>query len=129
MASRLSTFHDSFVNIRSRGVKISREFPIIKTKANHMNPDTAKTEVFTAITALLEDKSIVVTEDLPLIGSDSVLDSMKLVELCLALEDKAADLGFEFDWTSDAAMSKSRSMFRTAGALAAEFLGQMESKK
>jgi acyl carrier protein len=94
-----------------------------------MNPDTAKTEVFTAISALLEDKSIVVTEDLPLIGSDSVLDSMKLVELCLALEDKASDLGFEFDWTSDAAMSKSRSMFRTAGALAAEFLSQMESKK
>jgi len=99
------------------------------TKAKHMNPDTAKTEVFTAISALLEDKSIVVTEDLPLIGSDSVLDSMKLVELCLALEDKAADLGFEFDWTSDAAMSKSRSMFRTAGALAVEFLSQMESKK
>jgi len=98
-------------------------------KARQMNPNTAKTEVFTAISALLEDKSIVVTEDLPLIGSDSVLDSMNLVELCLALEDKAADLGFEFDWTSDAAMSKSRSMFRTAGALAAEFLSQMESKK
>lgn len=94
-----------------------------------MNFNTAKNEVFTAISALLEDKSIVVTEDLPLIGSDSVLDSMKLVELCLALEDKASDLGFEFDWTSDAAMSKSRSMFRTAGALAAEFLSQMESKK
>jgi acyl carrier protein len=98
-------------------------------KAKHMNPNTTKTEVFNAISALLEDKSIVVTEDLSLIGSDSVLDSMKLVELCLALEDKAADLGFEFDWTSDAAMSKSRSMFRTAGALAAEFLSQMESKK
>lgn len=99
------------------------------TKAKYMNSYPAKTEVFTAIFALLEDKSIVVTEDLPLIGNDSVLDSMKLVELCLALEDRAADLGFEFDWTSDAAMSKSRSMFRTAGALATEFLSQMESKK
>jgi len=94
-----------------------------------MNPDRAKTEIFAAILALLENESTVITEDLPLIGSDSVLDSMKLVELCLALEDKAADLGFEFDWTSDAAMSKSRSMFRTAGALAAEFVSQMESKK
>ena len=94
-----------------------------------MNHDTANTKVFTAISALLNDKSILVTEDLPLIGSDSVLDSMKLVELCLALEDMAADLGFEFDWTSDAAMSKSLSMFRTAGALAAEFLSQMKSKK
>ena len=36
---------------------------------------------------------------------------MKLVELCLALEDKAVDLGFEFDWTSEAAMSRSRSLF------------------
>lgn len=98
-------------------------------KARRMNSDTEKTEVFTAISVLLEDKSIIVTEDLPLIGSDGVLDSMKLVELCLALEDKATDFGFEFDWTSDAAMSKSRSMFRTAGALAAEFLSQMESKK
>ena len=101
----------------------------MKIETKHMNLDTVKIKVFTAISALLEDKSIVVKEDLPLIGSNSVLDSMKLVELCLALEDNAADLGFEFDWTSDAAMSKSRSMFRTAGALVAEFHGQMESKK
>lgn len=94
-----------------------------------MNPDIGRTQVFTAILELLEDKSTVVTEDLPLIGSDSVLDSMILVELCLALEDKATDLGFEFDWISDDAMSKSRSMFRTAGSLAAEFVNQMESKK
>ena len=66
---------------------------------------------------------------MPLIGWESVLDSMKLVELCLALEDKAADIGFEFDWTSDAAMSRSRSMFRTAGSLASEFINQMETKK
>lgn len=54
---------------------------------------------------------------------------MKLVELCLALEDKAPDLGFEFDWTSDAAMSNSRSMFRTAGSLATEFINQMDIEK
>jgi acyl carrier protein len=88
-----------------------------------------QSEVFAAIHSLLENKSLQVTEDMALIGDDSVLDSMKLVELCLALEDKAADLGFEFDWTSDAAMSKSRSMFRTAGALASEFIKQMDSKK
>jgi len=75
------------------------------------------------------DKSLKVTDDMALIGGDSVLDSMKLVELCLALEDKAADMGFEFDWTSDAAMSRSRSMFRTAGSLATEFISQMEAKK
>lgn len=88
-----------------------------------------KKAIFEEISKLLEDKTILVVDDLPLIGGESVLDSMKLVELCLALEDNAADLGFEFDWTSDAAMSKSRSMFRTAGALTNEFINQLNLKK
>jgi len=91
--------------------------------------ESIKSEVLSEISKLLEDKSLAVADDMPLIGGESVLDSMKLVELCLALEDKAADMGFEFDWTSDAAMSRSRSMFRTAGSLAAEFISQMEAKK
>lgn len=91
--------------------------------------NNVKTEVYSAIKALFEDKSQDVTDDMALIGGESLLDSMKLVELCLALEDKATDLGFEFDWTSAAAMSKSRSMFRTAGSLAAEFINQMETQK
>ena len=91
--------------------------------------ESVKSEVFNKISQLLGDKSLLVTDDMPLIGGESVLDSMKLVELCLSLEDKAADIGFEFDWTSDTAMSRSRSMFRTAGSLAAEFVSQMESKR
>ena len=91
--------------------------------------ESVKSEVFSQIAQLLENKSLTVTDDMPLIGGEGVLDSMKLVELCLALEDKAADMGFEFDWTSDAAMSRSRSMFRTAGSLASEFFSQMEAKK
>jgi acyl carrier protein len=86
-------------------------------------------KLFKKIAELLEDKTIIPMEDMPLIGSDSVLDSMKLVELCLALEDMATELGFEFDWTSDSAMSRSRSMFRTVGSLATEFISQMEAKK
>ncbi len=85
--------------------------------------------IYAVISQLLEDKSLVVTDDMPLIGSKSVLDSMNLVTLCLALEDKATEMGFEFDWTSDAAMSRSRSMFRTAGSLANEFISQMEAQK
>ena len=88
-----------------------------------------KKEVFNFIQLLQEDKLQIVNDDTPLIGGESFLDSMKLVELCLELEDKATDLGFEFDWTSDTAMSRSRSMFRTAGSLAAEFINQMETKK
>lgn len=65
-----------------------------------------------------------VADDMPLIGDGAKLDSMRLVEVCLALEDEAADRDFEFDWTSDAAMSRSRSMFRTVATLAEEFSRQ-----
>ena len=88
-----------------------------------------KTKILNNINALQEEKSRVVTDDTPLIGGETLLDSMKLVELCLNLEDMATEWGFEFDWTSDVAMSKSRSMFRTAGSLAEEFFNQMENKK
>lgn len=88
-----------------------------------------KQKIFGAIASLIEDKKILVSDDTPLIGDGSILDSMSLVELCVKLEDMASDLGFEFDWTSEEAMSKSRSMFRTAGTLASEFMSQMESKK
>ncbi len=91
--------------------------------------ESVKSEVFSQIAQLLENKSLPVTGYMPLIGVEGVLDSMKLVELCLALEDKAAEIGFEFDWTSEEAMSRSRSMFRTADSLAAEFISQMESKQ
>lgn len=70
-----------------------------------------------------------ITEEMPLIGGDSALDSMKLVELCLVLEDKASDIGFEFDWTSDTAMSRSRSMFRSIKSLAVEFVSQCETQE
>lgn len=83
-------------------------------------------QIHSVITELLEDKSIFISDETPLIGDGSVLDSMKLVELCLILEDMASEHGFSFDWTSDSAMSRSRSMFRTAGALAEEFIAQME---
>jgi acyl carrier protein len=87
-----------------------------------------KQRVFAAIADLADCKEFVVSDSTPLLGSGRMLDSMKLVELCLALEDIAGELGFEFDWTSEAAMSRSRSMFRTAGALADEFLSQRAAR-
>ncbi len=86
-------------------------------------------EIYFEIQKLLDNKLQTVTEDMSLIGGDSLMDSMQLVELCLVLEDKASEMGFDFDWTSESAMSRSRSMFRTAGTLATEFISQMESKK
>ena len=90
-----------------------------------MNIEQAKEVVISTINDVLEGKTEV-SEEMELIGGDPLLDSMKLVEVCLALEDLADEHGFEFDWTSEAAMSKSRSMFRSVAALAEEFANQSE---
>jgi len=87
-----------------------------------------KAKVLSTIRTVLVDKDVAVSDETPLLGDGSALDSMTLVELCIALEDMAAEMGFEFDWTSDTAMSRSRSIFRTAGSLAAEFEDQMEGQ-
>ncbi len=65
----------------------------------------------------------------PLMGQDGVLDSILIIELCVGLEDRSSELGFEFDWTSDAAMSRSRSMFATVESLAQEFYAQLLASK
>ena len=92
-----------------------------------MNIEKAKEIVISAINDALEGKAEI-TEEMQLIGGETLLDSMKLVEVCLALEDLADEHGFEFDWTSEATMSKSRSMFRSVAALAEEFASQSEAK-
>ena len=97
----------------------------ISWKARKMNENQAKDIVVSAITVAL-DNNPEISDATKLIGAGSLLDSMKLVEICLALEDIAEDHGFEFDWTSEAAMSKSRSMFRDVAALAREFSNQSE---
>jgi hypothetical protein len=84
-------------------------------------------EILARIQPLLQDRSLPATDGTLLVGGGA-LTSMKLVELCLSLEDLARQLGFEFDWTSEAAMSKARSMFRTAGSLADEFIAQMDAR-
>ncbi len=91
-----------------------------------MNIKQAIEIVISVINDALEGK-VEVTKDMQLIGGESLLDSMKLVEVCLALEDLADEYGFEFDWTSETAMSKSRSMFRNVAALAEEFANQSET--
>ena len=91
-----------------------------------MNIESAKKIVIKVITNALKGKAKV-TEEIQLIGGESLLDSMKLIEVCLTLEDLADDNGFEFDWTSESAMSKSRSMFRTVASLAEEFSNQSEA--
>lgn len=80
--------------------------------------------VHAELLAVVKDKSVEITAETELIGDGRVLDSLGLVELCLRLEDRASELGFEFDWTSEKAMSQSIGMFRTVGSLQAEFARQ-----
>ena len=70
----------------------------------------------------------VVSEKMSLIGGDSLLDSMKLVEVCLALGDLADEHGFEFDWTSEKALSITNSVFRTPATLTEEYNRQLNNK-
>ena len=87
--------------------------------------------VIEAISDVLKGKTetFEISEDIKLIGEESLLDSMNLVEVCLLLEDLAEEHGFEFDWTCEAAMSRSRSMFRSVSTLAEEFANQSKVRK
>lgn len=59
------------------------------------------------------------SEATPLIGAGTVLNSRGLVELLVALEEFCEEkLHVHFDWTSDSAMSTSRSVYRTVASLA-----------
>ena len=65
-----------------------------------------------------------------LIGGNSSIDSMGLVQICLALEERSQSEGFSFDWTSEKAMSSLNSIFKTAETLTEEYNRQlMEQKK
>ena len=90
-----------------------------------MKQTEANDLVIKTISRILKSENKV-TEEMKLIGGESLLDSMKLVEVCVALEDLAEKEDFEFDWTSADAMSKSRSMFRNVSALPKEFARQSE---
>ena len=89
--------------------------------------DEIRLEAFELIKQAFSSDGIDLSPQTPLIGDASTIDSMRLVELCLELEDLAADMGFAFDWTSEAALSKSRSIFRTIETLLDHFLAQKKA--
>jgi acyl carrier protein len=69
----------------------------------------------------LSEEPLYLSADSSLVGGEAVIDSMGLVQLCLALEEKASENGFDFDWTSEKAMSAMHSIFKTPKAIADEF--------
>jgi acyl carrier protein len=92
-----------------------------------MDNKQAKMLVISVVKNVAGD-NIEVGLETPLVGAGSILDSMNLVEICLALEDASEEHDFQFDWTSESTMSKSRSMFRNVASLAQEFADQSSTK-
>ena len=71
------------------------------------------------------EEDISINRQSPLIGGDSSIDSMGLVQICLALEERSQSEGFSFDWTSEKAMSSLNSIFKTAETLTEEYNRQL----
>ena len=80
-------------------------------------------ELVNIIDSLIEDRNIIVDEKTNLMSSG--IDSMNLVQICLALEEKSNNDGFDFDWTSEKAMSSMNSIFKTPLSLTEEYNRQM----
>ena len=81
-----------------------------------------ETEVLNIIKKISKNRKVNLNSKL--IGSSSFIDSMTLVQLCISLEDYSNKLNFNFDWTSEKALSKSQSIFKSVKTLTKEFLNQ-----
>tara|TARA_B100000161_G_C33514373_1_gene397975 strand:+ start:903 stop:1190 length:288 start_codon:yes stop_codon:yes gene_type:complete len=73
-----------------------------------------------------EEEKRVLNNSTSLLGPESNLDSMTIVQLFLALEEKALEFNFEFDWTSEKAMSSMNSIFKSPDTLTEEFNRQLK---
>lgn len=71
------------------------------------------------------DEDFDLKDKTPLIGGNSTIDSMNLVQICIALEDKSEEDGFIFDWQSEKAMSSMNSIFKDPESLVNEYNRQM----
>ena len=87
-----------------------------------------KQQIIKIIREILDDETAEIPQDASLVGDGRLLDSMGLVQVCLRLEELADEQGFAFDWTSEAAMSRSRSIFRSVTTLADEFARQRDAR-
>ena len=75
----------------------------------------------------MSEDDIDLVPDSSLVGGGSIIDSMGLVQICLALEERSQSDGFCFDWTSEKAMSTLNSIFKNPEALAQEYNRQLSA--
>ena len=86
-----------------------------------MNKNQIREIVITALKEYLETQDIITEEndDSALIGDKSLLDSMGLVNVIIDIESKFLDKDIEISITSEKAMSRKNSPFRTVSSLVA----------
>ena len=72
------------------------------------------------------DDQVYIDPNSSLVGGDSPIDSMGLVQICLALEERSQLDGFTFDWTSEKAMSSINSIFKSLETLKDEYNRQLK---
>lgn len=68
------------------------------------------------------------TKETALFGKDSILDSMGLVNVIIDIESRFLDEDIEISLTSESAMSRRNSPFRTVETLADFILEQVEAE-
>ncbi len=84
-------------------------------------------DVIKILTDIVDDPDFSINEESPLVGSSTHIDSMTLVQLCIKLEGESLTLNFNFDWTSEKAMSAMNSVFRDCRSIANEFNAQYQA--
>ena len=77
----------------------------------------------------LENSTISLDKNSMILNGEYNFDSMALVQLCISLEEKSNKFGFDFDWTSEKAMSSMNSIFRTPLTICDEFNKQLLNSK
>ena len=70
-----------------------------------------------------------INENTKLFGRNSALDSMGLVNIIIDIESRFLDKGYEISLTSEKAMSRRQSPFRTVSTLAEFIEEQINTKK
>ena len=77
---------------------------------------------------LKNGNEISLQEDSPILNGDISIDSMVLMELCMELEDKSEEFGFNFNWTSDQDIA-TNNIFKNPKSISDEFNRQLSNKK
>lgn len=82
-----------------------------------MNKTEATEIVVSAVKEYIDDENITINESSILLGNDAVVDSIGLVNLIVDIESAIAEKDIEITLTSEDAMSRRRSPFRSVDTL------------